>query len=97
MVDNTAIENTNQALRELGIKRASGELDSSGYRRECARVLRELELDPLEESLATHPGRPAVTDAQHSEIGRSKARTWLLWLLPLAIAVVFLVVLALML
>jgi len=96
MVDNAAIEQTNEALRELGIKRAGGQLDASGYRRECGRILRELELDPLAESLATHPGRPAV-DAQLPENAGNRAKNWLLWLFPVLIAVVFLVLLALIL
>lgn len=95
---NARLQAVNEELKTIGRRHKKSELDAEGYRRECVRVLRVFESEP-EDAQETHPGIAPVNnapDADKAQVSQKDHRK-LLWLLPLAFAILFLLILALML
>lgn len=81
-----SIQATNDALRQLGERWASGEIDADAYLAQMYRLISaaegvEADDDPASEQ-QTHPGLPAVGQ-------RKNAPRWL-WALPVLFSLMFL-------
>ncbi len=75
------LETLNEALLDLGRRRASGELDADSYRTECYHLLARLEDNGLAEQRHARPT---------AGIPRRKGVSLWFWLVPIFLALIFL-------